>query len=181
MAAPMTMRAEDVAELYQNLDQTGVAIWIDGGWAVDAVVGRQTRPHEDLDIAVEAKSLSALRRNLAQRGYCEVSSETASAWNLVLADYEGRKVDVHVVVLDEHQGVWGDPLDGIAYPAGALTGQGVIAGASVRCVSAEMLLRFKTSYPPRAIDRQDVAVLCELLGRQAPDTHRQHTDDQAAM
>ncbi|WP_411721535.1 nucleotidyltransferase domain-containing protein [Mycetocola sp.] len=25
-----------------------------GGWAVDAVVGRQTRPHQNLDLAVDA-------------------------------------------------------------------------------------------------------------------------------
>ena len=52
------MRSEDVVELYRVLHQSGIAIWIDGGWAVDAVVGRQTRSHYDLDIAIEAKALS---------------------------------------------------------------------------------------------------------------------------
>ena len=84
----------------------------------------------------------------------------------------GAKIDVHVVVLDEQRGVWADPTDGIAYPAGSLTGEGTIDGATVRCVTAEFLLQFKTSYPPRAVDRQDVAVLCDLLGRPVPDTHR---------
>ena len=165
------MQAEYVAELYQELDRIGVAIWIDGGWAVDAVVGRQTRAHGDLDIAVESRSLSMLRQFLAQQGYRESDSDAGTAWNFVLADVERRRIDVHVVVLDECEGVWGDPLDGIAYPAGSLTGEGVIAGAQVRCISAEFLLRFKISFPPREIDRQDVAALCALLGRQAPDTH----------
>lgn len=165
------MQAEDVIELYQQLDQIGVAIWIDGGWAVDAVVGRQTRDHNDLDIAVEAKSLNDVRKFLALRSYREAPSDDASVWNFVLADDAGRKIDVHAVVLDEHDGVWSEPLDGIAYPAGSLTGQGVIAGVSVRCVSADFLLRFKTSYAPRSIDREDVAVLCALLGRQVPEPH----------
>jgi lincosamide nucleotidyltransferase A/C/D/E len=166
------MKPEDIVELYRALDQAGVAIWIDGGWAVDAVVGRQTRSHNDLDIAVEARVLARLQQFLAERGYLQMPSDDASQWSFVVDDGGGRKIDVHVVVLDEHGGVWADPIDGIAYPAGSLTGEGIIAGATVRCVSAEFLLQFKTSYPPRAIDRQDVAYLCGLLGRPVPDTHQ---------
>lgn len=166
------MIAEDVIELYRALDESGVAIWIDGGWAVDAVVGRQTRPHNDLDIAVEAKSLDALQQLLAERGYRETPSRDALECNFVVEDEYGRKIDVHVVVLDDQGGVWSDATDGIAYPAGSLTGDGIIAGTSVRCISAEMQLRFKTSYPPRAVDRQDVAVLCGVLGLPVPDTHK---------
>jgi lincosamide nucleotidyltransferase A/C/D/E len=166
------MMAEEVIELYRALEVSGVAIWIDGGWAVDAVVGRQTRLHNDLDIAVEAKSLDALQQLLAERGYRETPSRDASEWNFVVEDEYGRKIDVHVVVLGDQGGVWSDATDGIAYPGGSLTGDGIIAGTSVRCISAEMQLRFKTSYPPRAVDRQDVAVLCGVLGLPVPDTHK---------
>ncbi|MBY0422543.1 MAG: hypothetical protein K2Q06_09575 [Parvularculaceae bacterium] len=165
------MRSEDVVDLYQELTRNGVALWIDSGWAVDAAVGRQTRAHADLDIAVESKFVSQLRQILAQRGYRESTSVNAIDWNFILADHEGRRIDVHVVVLDELRGACADPLEGIAYPAGSLTGEGAIAGAFVRCVSAEALLRFKTSYAPRDCDRDDVAVLCALLGRRVPDTH----------
>jgi lincosamide nucleotidyltransferase A/C/D/E len=166
------MKSEEIVELYRALDQTGVAIWIDGGWAVDAVVGRQTRSHNDLDIAVEAKVLPKLQQFLTERGYRPAPSRDASQWNFVLCDGDGRQIDVHVVVLDEDGGVWADPIDGVAYPAGSLTGEGIIAGVTVRCVSVEFQLQFKTSYPPRAIDRQDVAALCGLLGRPVPDTHK---------
>lgn len=167
------MRSEDVVELYRALDQAGIAIWIDGGWAVDAVVGRQTRSHKDLDVAIDAKALNALRLFLADRGYRETPSHDASRWSLVLEDESARKIDVHVVVLDEHRGVWANPVDGIAYPAGSLTGEGMIDGATLRCVRPEFLLQFKTSYPPRSVDRQDVAVHCSVLGRSVPDTHKQ--------
>jgi lincosamide nucleotidyltransferase A/C/D/E len=166
------MQPCEVADLYNELARAGIPIWIDGGWAVDAVVGRQTRAHNDLDIAIEARFVPGLRRLLEQRGYHEISSAGASAWNFVLADQEGRKVDVHAVVLDESDGVFADAVDGIAYPAGSLTGEGVIAGVSVRCISADMQLRFKTSHPPRQIDRADVALLCALLGQPIPETHR---------
>jgi len=165
------MRSKDVVELYRQLEAIGVAIWIDGGWAVDAVLGRQTRPHNDLDIAIEASDLPALRRFLERKGYRDFPTEDSSSWNFVLADGSGRKIDIHVVVLDEDRGVWGEPREGIAYPAGSLTGKGVIDDTPVRCVRADVLFQFKTSYPPRAIDRLDVQALAELLGRQTPQTH----------
>lgn len=165
------MQCEDVIELYQELTGAGIEIWIDGGWAVDVVVGRQTRPHDDLDIAVEARSVEDLRKVLALRGYDETPSSNASRWNFVVADETGRRIDIHVVVLDESLGVLGEPLDGIAYPAGALTGEGILAGVAIRCVHPDFMLQFKTSYPPRAVDRQDVAVLCALLGKPVPKTH----------
>ena len=165
------MRGADVIELYQALAAAGVDIWIDGGWAVDALVGRQTRSHADLDIAIEEKRVEDLLRLLALRGYMQVPSSDASRWNFVVADEAGRRIDIHVVVLDDVLGAHGPARDGIAYPAGSLTGQGIVEGAPVRCVDAHILLQFKTSYPPRAIDRLDVQALAALLGRPTPDSH----------
>lgn len=166
------MRSEDVVNIYRELERAGVAVWIDGGWAIDALVGRQTRGHKDLDVAVEANSVPAFREVLTQRRYRPDESAEPSEWNFVLIDEQGRKIDVHIVILDEHTGVLGAPLGGVPYPAGSLTGEGVIAGEIVRCVNAEFMLQFKTSYPPRDIDRMDVAELCALLGRPVPDSHR---------
>jgi lincosamide nucleotidyltransferase A/C/D/E len=56
----------------------GIRVWLDGGWAVDASLGSQTRPHSDLDIVIE-------ERHVERLGY----------------DDTGRKVDFHVIVLDE--------------------------------------------------------------------------------
>jgi lincosamide nucleotidyltransferase A/C/D/E len=165
------MQGDAVVELYEALAGAGVDVWIDGGWAVDALVGRQTRPHSDLDIAVEARRVGALREFLAERDFVESRSPESSRWNSVLSDPGGRRIDVHVVEFDEELGVLGDPLDGIAYPAGALTGRGRIGSLPVNCVRADILLLFKTGYPPRAVDRHDVAALCALLGRPVPDTH----------
>ena len=49
------MTSNDVIDLYTNLETLGIKVWVDGGWGVDALLGKQTRFHEDLDIAVEAK------------------------------------------------------------------------------------------------------------------------------
>lgn len=39
------MTEEEVIELYDALCANEVAIWIDGGWCVDALLGVQTSDH----------------------------------------------------------------------------------------------------------------------------------------
>jgi Aminoglycoside-2''-adenylyltransferase len=37
------MEARDAARLVEFLEQHGVEVYVDGGWAVDALLGKQTR------------------------------------------------------------------------------------------------------------------------------------------
>ncbi len=60
---------EALSDLCQALENEGIAIWIDGGWAVDALLGKQTRPHSDADLVVEDKDLDRLVTFLHERGY----------------------------------------------------------------------------------------------------------------
>lgn len=65
------MTAEDAAGLIQLLEQHGVEVYVDGGWAVDALLGQQTRTHQDLDIALPQRHVAKLRDLLSNRGYRE--------------------------------------------------------------------------------------------------------------
>ena len=80
---------------------SGVEVYVDGGWAVDAVLGRETRPHSDLDIALPHKHVPTLREILGTRGYREQLRDDTWECNFVLADEHGRQVDVHSFTLDE--------------------------------------------------------------------------------
>ena len=55
------MNSADVINLYTTLEKLGVEIWVDGGWGVDALLGEQTHPHKDLDIAIGQKKVLILR------------------------------------------------------------------------------------------------------------------------
>ena len=61
--------AEDVVELYSGLLARGVQLWVDGGWGIDALLERQTRPHKDFDAMVAFEDLPALTRFLSGRGF----------------------------------------------------------------------------------------------------------------
>ncbi|WP_214405662.1 nucleotidyltransferase domain-containing protein [Pseudonocardia lacus] len=161
------MLVEEVVRLYRALDERGAAVRVDGGWCVDALLGRQSRPHADLDLAVDRADEPVLLAVLGEHGYRRTGRD-GSAANYVLADDRGGRVDVHVYAFDAS----GALSFGIAYPPESLTGTGVLAGQAVRCIAPEWMLRFKTAYPPAAKDLADVRALCAAFGYAVPDTHR---------
>lgn len=167
------MTAADVIAIYEACEATGIQIWIDGGWSVDALLGEETRPHGDLDIAMEAGHVPALCQLLKAQGYAPVPRADASDWNFVLGDALGHRIDIHAFVVNETgAGILGPPENGHAYPPGSLTGDGKIQNRKVRCIDPEHLVRFHTGYPPRDTDRHDVKLLCELFNIPLPEAYR---------
>ena len=167
------MISSDVIDLYSSLENLGVEIWIDGGWGVDALLGEQSRSHQDLDIAIEEKDVPKLKEMLRGRGYKEIKMEHARDWNFVLGDEYGRELDVHVIVFDSQgNGIYGPRENGEMYPAASLTGTGLIEGRMVRCISPEWAVKFHSGYKPKDKDLQDVSALCRKFGIDLPSEYK---------
>ena len=105
------MKAKDAAELIQFLEENGVEVWLDGGWAVVALLGQQTRKRGDPDMALLESHVARSRELLNARGYREQSPSDSWECNLVLADALGREIDVHSYTLDDA----GNHIHGVAY------------------------------------------------------------------
>jgi lincosamide nucleotidyltransferase A/C/D/E len=177
MELPELMPPEDAVWIIRLLEDHHIDVWVDGGWAVDALLGDQTRPHSDLDIVVQQADVPLMRSLLEARGFTDVQRDDTSAWNFVLGDHRGQLVDVHVIVFDScGNGIYGPAENGEIYPAGSLEGVGVIAGRrvrrGVRCVTPEALVRFHTGYELDDNDRRDVLALCERFGIEVPEEYR---------
>ena len=65
MGAPLSddiwVTADAAVYLLDALEGEGIEVWVAGGWGIDALVGRQTRQHRDLDLLLPLpKTLAAL-------------------------------------------------------------------------------------------------------------------------
>lgn len=163
------MKAEAVIALYRRLQALGIPIWLDGGWGVDALLGEQTRPHDDLDIVVEERHLLRLRAALEEDGFTDVERDDTSAWNFVLGHDDGRLIDVHAIVFDAAgNGIYGPAENGLMYPASSLSGTGSVNGVAVQCLTAALQLASRSGRPLRDKDRQYVNALCRRFGLPRP-------------
>jgi lincosamide nucleotidyltransferase A/C/D/E len=160
--------AEDAAALCKQLEEHGIRFWVMGGWGVDALLRRQTRPHKDLDILVLLGDLPKLRQLLTEHGFTlkrvwqesRPLGEEADRWPsaFVVADTRGREIDAHVIdigpdgrIVQHYDDPWPLP-DSIA-------GQGSIAGTDVTCVSKETQLAMHTGYSLPDGHLRDIALL----------------------
>ena len=156
-----------VIEFIKLLNHNKIEVIIDGGWAVDALLGEQTRPHEDLDVAVFHKDVPKIRTLLEERGYSEVPRDDSWECNFVYGNHEGHLVDIHSCTFDEE----GNHIFGVKYPYESLQGSIVISRFPVRCVLPEWLVKFHTGYPLEDNDYHDVKLLCQKFDITIPDEY----------
>ena len=163
------MEQQDVIILYSELTSLNLHIWIDGGWGVDALLGKQTRHHKDLDIVIQQKDVEAFNRHLISSGYKEIKLDIAKSHNYVLGDKLNREVDVHVIVLDlQGNGIYGPEENNEYYPKESLSGKGKIGGVEVLCISPEYVIKFHSGYAMQEKDYHDVYAICKKFELDVP-------------
>jgi lincosamide nucleotidyltransferase A/C/D/E len=136
------MTASDAVKIVRLFEQSGFEIVIDGGWGVDALLGQQSRPHEDLDIAVLHRDVPAIRAMLEKQGYSDVPRNDTWECNFVMGDSHGHLIDLHSCTFNEHH----ENVFGVVYPYESLQGTGSIQGYPVRCIPPEWMVKFHTGY-----------------------------------
>jgi lincosamide nucleotidyltransferase A/C/D/E len=159
------MTSVALLDLMRLFEESGIEVWLDGGWAVDAVLGRQTRLHKDVDIILRVSDLPMLKRLLKGRGFDIQTGGTES--NFVLADGSGLEVDVHAITFDrDGYGIYrmADGSDWI-FPAAGFSGRGSLNGFVMRCLSPEVqVLCHAHGYVPTEKDFRDMELLEERFG-----------------
>lgn len=158
------MTAESAVEIIKLLEQNGIEVYVDGGWGVDALLGKQTRRHDDLDIALPHRYVPKLRELLEARGYRDVPRDDTRDCNFVLGDDKGNLVDIHSYTFDEN----GNLIFGVAYEPQQLTGTGTINGYPVKCIPPDVMVEFHTGYELDENDYHDVKALCTKFGIELP-------------
>ena len=141
-----------VREVAQQLEAAGVEYWISGGWGIDALLGEQSRTHDDLDLVVvgAARAESALS-GLGFSLWYRSRSDALLGTRTVFRDHPvaGHAIDLHPIDYAQDQ---------LSFSAG------MIDGKSVPClhVDAQIALHSgyrNANYLKRRRDRADAALL----------------------
>jgi len=163
------MTANDVVEIVYLFNQNNIEVIIDGGWGVDALLGEQTRTHEDLDVAVQHKDVETIRKLFEEEGYKEVPRNDSWECNFVLGDNNGRLIDIHSCTFDSV----GNHISGVEYPNDSMNGTGSINGIPVKCITPDWLVKFHTGYELDENDYHDVKLLCKKFGIEIPEEYNE--------
>ncbi len=152
--------------------RAGVAVWLDGGWGVDALVGQQTREHDDLDCVIAFGDAAAAQVALASLGFAVVEDEPPT--RSVVRDARDRRVDFHTVTIDDDGGGVQELQDGTLwrFPPDALSGSGNIAGQPVPCLTADVQALAHVGYEPDEKDVHDMNVLARHFGIELPEPYQ---------
>jgi lincosamide nucleotidyltransferase A/C/D/E len=162
------MDAASLVAVVARLEEHGIDVWIDGGWGVDALLGRETREHDDLDVIVELSHSDLVVRLLSDLGYELVAGRPPMSF--VLVDGRGRQVDVHPVTIDrDGGGVYCMEEGDWVYPAQGFSGRGTVDGRAVRCLSPEVQVLVHAGYELSDKDYLELHLLRERYGVTIPD------------
>jgi lincosamide nucleotidyltransferase A/C/D/E len=163
------MGAERVVDLVAHLATRGVPVWLDGGWAIDALLGRQRRRHDDLDVVAALENVAGIEAALGELGYLRVDADDARI--VVMLDADGHQIDVHPVVFTaQGAGIYQMTTGGDwIYPRRGFSGSGDVLGRRVACLTPEvMMLCHASGYALDAVHQADVTALSEGFGIAIP-------------
>jgi lincosamide nucleotidyltransferase A/C/D/E len=159
---------KDIIDILAKIKHIGIDVWIDGGWGVDALLGQQTRPHNDIDIFVQKKNSVAFIKMLISNDYRETKMEYTSNDHTVWCDPSNHIIDLHLFEFTENGTLY---YDNEIYHSEILNGKGTIGGIIVRCLTAEAQLLYHQGYEHSEKDRHDVLLLCEKFGFIIPEEY----------
>ena len=69
------VRTEDACEIIKYALQNEIKVYLDGGWGVDALLKRESRIHNDIDLFVELKHYHDYIYVIKQHGFEEVNTD----------------------------------------------------------------------------------------------------------
>ncbi len=157
-----TAGQKDLFEVLDCMEELDITYWLDGGWGVDVLIGRQTREHRDVDINFDSCHTDGLLDALLAAGY--VIETDWRPVRIELHHPERGYLDIHPFVLSKDGTAKQADLEGGWYEFEAdYFGRAVFAGREIPCISAKGQEIFHAGYEPREVDLHDMKIIEELL------------------
>lgn len=150
-----TVTQENLFAILELLDGLKMRYWVDGGWGVDILCGKQNRGHRDIDIDFDAAFTDILLNLLLQTGY-----EITTDWRpcrIELHHPQLGYIDIHPLIIAEDGSARQADLNGgwyefeADYFTSASFGNRIIS-----CISAKAQRLFHTGYELQEKDEIDM-------------------------
>ena len=140
------------------LSDLNIRYWVEGGWGIDVLIGKQTREHRDVDIDFDATHEKELLKKLSEIGYQITIDQRPTRVELYHPNY--GNIDIHPFVISESGSVkQANPEGGWFELASDWFTKSHYEGRKIPCVSIEGQRIFHSGYDLRAIDHADLSNL----------------------
>ena len=131
----------DVKQILQFAIDAEIKVFLDGGWGVDALLGYQSRAHNDIDIFVEKNDYQNFIEIMKANGFYEIKMEYTTLNHTVWEDLKNRIIDLHCFeYTDEGEILY----DGDCFPVETFSGKGRIEEITV--CRGVLILPYKNGY-----------------------------------
>ena len=161
-----SVKPESVVQVLDMLESAGLHVTLDGGWGVDALLGRITRAHEDLDLVVPLHECEQVIALLGRSG-CRIEEDEPG--RVVMAHADLGRIDLHTVTFDAlGNAVQVQPAASPVVYAHHGFVEGSILGVPVPCISVEVQVSSRLGYERTEKHRRDVVALCEAFRLEVP-------------
>lgn len=149
---------EDLMTVINLLENSGIRYWIDGGWGVDILAGKQTRAHRDIDINFDAQHTETLLNILSEYAY-----EVDTDWKPVRIELYSDKLgylDIHPFILNADGTSKQADLEGGWYEFEKdFFGNALFEGKTIPCITVKGQKIFHSGYELRDKDIHDISIL----------------------
>lgn len=149
---------EDLFFIIDLLENMGIRYWIDGGWGVDILAGKQSREHRDIDVNFDAQYTDTLIEKLLKAGYT-IDTDWKPARIELYSDKHGY-LDIHPFVINNDGTSKQADLEGGWWEFEAdYFGSSVFEGKAIPCISVKGQKIFHAGYELREKDMHDISIL----------------------
>jgi lincosamide nucleotidyltransferase A/C/D/E len=159
-----------------SLEAEGMPYWLAGGWGVDALVGRRTRPHKDIDVVIEdfEQNEPRVRKVFEALGFEHVTMDRGGVWMPSRSNFEdsaGHRIELLAIDWDHLRRAFDLDPERSSQPdaqPGDLAREvfctGTIHGRKLPCLTVPAQLLFHTGFPLESAGKNDVSLLRTELG-----------------
>ena len=159
----------DAKQILRFAIDAEIKAFLDGGWGVDALLGYQTRVHNDIDIFVEKNDYQNFIQIMKDNNFYEIKMEYTTSNHTVWEDMKKRIIDLHCFEYTDDNGIL---YEGVCFPSEIFSGKGRIEDIEVSCIEPYSQVMFHLGYEFDENDIHDVKLLCETFHLEIPEEYR---------